>query len=46
MLREDRRLVESHFESGVLRVICTTATLAWGRYFQLPLSGCSDSIGT
>ncbi|SPQ96759.1 Sec63 Brl domain [Plasmodiophora brassicae] len=30
MLREDRRLVESHFESGVLRVICTTATLAWG----------------
>ncbi|ORY79832.1 antiviral helicase SLH1 [Protomyces lactucae-debilis] len=30
MLRSDRNLVEKYFGSGVLKVLCCTATLAWG----------------
>lgn len=30
MLRSDRGLVEAMFECGILRVLCCTATLAWG----------------
>lgn len=30
MLRSDRNLVEKYFECGLLRVLCCTATLAWG----------------
>ena len=30
MLRGDRNLVEKLFERGVVRVLCCTATLAWG----------------
>jgi len=30
MLRSDRNLVEKLFSKGVIRVLCCTATLAWG----------------
>eukprot|EP01028_Stygiella_incarcerata_P000722 TRINITY_DN110_c0_g1_i1.p1 TRINITY_DN110_c0_g1~~TRINITY_DN110_c0_g1_i1.p1 ORF type:complete len:2139 (+),score=504.33 TRINITY_DN110_c0_g1_i1:433-6849(+) len=30
MCREDRAMVESLFENGQIRVLCSTATLAWG----------------
>ena len=30
MLRSDRNLVEKLFARGVIRVLCCTATLAWG----------------
>ncbi len=30
MLRSDRSLMERLFAQGVLKVLCTTATLAWG----------------
>ncbi|WLF81011.1 hydrophobin [Lodderomyces elongisporus] len=30
MLRSDRNLVEKMFESGAIRVLCCTSTLAWG----------------
>ena len=30
MLRSDRNLVERLFSQGLLKVLCTTATLAWG----------------
>ena len=30
MLRSDRNLVEKYFASGVIKVLCCTATLAWG----------------
>jgi activating signal cointegrator complex subunit 3 len=30
MLRSDRNLVERTFEKGVIKVLCCTATLAWG----------------
>ncbi|KAK9846320.1 hypothetical protein WJX81_001437 [Elliptochloris bilobata] len=30
MLRSDRNLMERAFASGLLKVLCTTATLAWG----------------
>ena len=30
MLRNDRSLTERMFECGVIRVLCCTATLAWG----------------
>lgn len=30
MLRSDRNLVERFFSQGVVRVLCCTATLAWG----------------
>lgn len=30
MLRSDRNLTEKMFESGALKVLCCTATLAWG----------------
>ena len=30
MLRSDRNLVEKYFAQGYLRVLCCTATLAWG----------------
>ncbi|RYZ15868.1 MAG: hypothetical protein EOO70_05830 [Myxococcaceae bacterium] len=30
LLRADRSLTEQMFESGVIRVLCCTATLAWG----------------
>lgn len=30
MLRSDRSLVERLFADGLLKVLCTTATLAWG----------------
>ncbi|KAK6456949.1 DNA-directed DNA polymerase [Scheffersomyces xylosifermentans] len=30
MLRTDRNLTEKMFESGVIKVLCCTATLAWG----------------
>jgi activating signal cointegrator complex subunit 3 len=30
MLRVDRKLVESMFSDGAIRVLCCTATLAWG----------------
>jgi activating signal cointegrator complex subunit 3 len=30
MLRSDRNLVEKFFSQGVLKVLCCTATLAWG----------------
>lgn len=30
MLRSDRNLVERFFEKGLLKVLCCTATLAWG----------------
>ncbi|KAK6170203.1 hypothetical protein SNE40_018654 [Patella caerulea] len=30
MLRQDRNLVEKYFADGMLKVICCTATLAWG----------------
>lgn len=30
MLRSDRNLMEKYFGSGVLKVLCCTATLAWG----------------
>lgn len=30
MMRSDRTLVERYFEKGVVKVLCCTATLAWG----------------
>lgn len=30
MLRQDREFVEQQFAAGLIRVLCTTATLAWG----------------
>ena len=30
MLRSDRNMVERAFEKGVIKVLCSTATLAWG----------------
>jgi activating signal cointegrator complex subunit 3 len=30
MLRSDRNLVERAFEKGIIKVLCCTATLAWG----------------
>ena len=30
MLRKDRNLSETLFEAGLIRCLCTTATLAWG----------------
>ncbi|KAJ3189894.1 activating signal cointegrator 1 complex subunit [Gaertneriomyces sp. JEL0708] len=30
MLRSDRHMVERFFEKGLIRVLCCTATLAWG----------------
>ena len=30
MLRSDRNLMERLFGEGMLKVLCTTATLAWG----------------
>ena len=30
MLRSDRSLMERMFAEGMLKVLCTTATLAWG----------------
>lgn len=30
MLRSDRNLMERLFSQGLLKVLCTTATLAWG----------------
>jgi replicative superfamily II helicase len=30
MLRADRTLTEQLFEQGLIRVLCCTATLAWG----------------
>ena len=30
MLRSDRTLMERLFSQGLLKVLCTTATLAWG----------------
>ena len=36
MAREDRSLVESLFEEGHIKVLCSTATLAWG--VNLPAS--------
>jgi len=30
MLRSDRTLMERLFAQGLLKVLCTTATLAWG----------------
>ncbi len=30
LLRSDRNLVESMFSKGVTKVLCCTATLAWG----------------
>lgn len=30
MLRSDRNLVEQLFSKGLIRVLCCTATLAWG----------------
>jgi len=30
MLRSDRSLVEKLFSQGLIRVLCCTATLAWG----------------
>ena len=30
MLRADRSLVEELFSKGLIRVLCCTATLAWG----------------
>lgn len=30
MLRNDRTLTEQLFESGLIKVLCCTATLAWG----------------
>lgn len=30
MLRSDRNLVERNFSKGMIKVLCCTATLAWG----------------
>ena len=30
MLRQDRNLVERYFAAGHIKVLCCTATLAWG----------------
>ena len=30
MLRADRTLTEQMFECGIIKVLCCTATLAWG----------------
>ena len=30
MLRQDRNLVERYFADGHIKVLCCTATLAWG----------------
>lgn len=30
MLRKDRNIIEKLFMDGTIRVLCTTATLAWG----------------
>lgn len=30
MLRSDRSLVEKYFAEGLIKVLCCTATLAWG----------------
>ncbi|XP_041352458.1 activating signal cointegrator 1 complex subunit 3-like [Gigantopelta aegis] len=30
MLRQDRNLVEKYFSAGLIKVLCCTATLAWG----------------
>ena len=35
MLRSDRNLTEKMFESGTIKVLCCTATLAWGLIYQL-----------
>ena len=37
MLRKDRNLVESLFNGGHIKVLCSTATLAWG--VNLPAYG-------
>ena len=37
MLRKDRNLVESLFNQGHIKVLCSTATLAWG--VNLPAYG-------
>jgi replicative superfamily II helicase len=35
MLRGDRKLTESMFADGAIKVLCCTATLAWGKSFYL-----------
>ncbi|CCJ29959.1 unnamed protein product [Pneumocystis jirovecii] len=30
MLRSDRNIIEKYFSNGIIRVLCCTATLAWG----------------
>jgi replicative superfamily II helicase len=37
MLRKDRNLVEKMFAEGHIKVLCSTATLAWG--VNLPAYG-------
>ena len=37
MLRKDRNLVESLFNEGHIKILCSTATLAWG--VNLPAYG-------
>jgi replicative superfamily II helicase len=37
MLRKDRNLVESLFNKGHIKILCSTATLAWG--VNLPAYG-------
>ena len=37
MLRKDRNLVEKLFSEGHIKVLCSTATLAWG--VNLPAYG-------
>jgi replicative superfamily II helicase len=34
MLRKDRNLVESLFNEGHIKILCSTATLAWGESLQ------------
>ena len=41
MARSDRNLMEKLFGSGVLKVLCCTATLAWG--VNLPAAAVSSS---
>lgn len=35
MLRGDRKLTESMFADGAIKVLCCTATLAWGEWFTV-----------
>ena len=40
MLRGDRKLTEQMFNDGAIKVLCCTATLAWGKSMRIFQCGC------